>query len=54
MAAPGMIEIPIEEYLELQTRSDWLHCLETAGVDNWEGYDEARRILRDEEARLEE
>jgi len=27
------------ENIKLQERSDWLSCLEAAGVDNWEGYD---------------
>ena len=33
-----MIEIPLEEYLVLQERSDKLAALEAGGVDNWEGY----------------
>lgn len=24
---------------ELEKRSNWLSCLESAGVDNWEGFD---------------
>ena len=32
---------------KLQDRDDWLCCLESAGVDNWEGYDVAQDI-RDE------
>lgn len=27
---------------KLQADSDWLGCLEAAGVDNWEGYDIAQ------------
>jgi hypothetical protein len=27
---------------ELQEESDWLRCLEAAGVDNWEGYEIAQ------------
>lgn len=26
-------------------RVEWLGCLEAAGVDNWEGYDDARDFL---------
>jgi len=32
---------------KLEERSNWLSCLEAAGVDNWEGYDIAQDI-RDE------
>lgn len=34
------------EVARLTKREDWLECLEAAGVDNWEGYDEARAIQR--------
>lgn len=44
-----MVTIPQAEYDYLKKRVDWLECLEAAGVDNWEGYDEARNI-RDEHA----
>lgn len=50
MAAPGMIEIPIEEFLEMQERSIWLGCLEEAGVDNWEGIDAARELLAESDS----
>jgi len=39
-----MIEIKKSEYDSLRDRDDWLTCLESAGVDNWEGYDFAREI----------
>lgn len=42
-----MVTIPREEYESLLTRSRWLECLEAAGVDNWEGIDEALRINRE-------
>ena len=29
--------------------SDFLDCLKSAGVDNWDGYDEAREMYYDEE-----
>lgn len=42
-----MVTIPREEYESLLTRVRWLECLEAAGVDNWEGIDEALRINRE-------
>jgi hypothetical protein len=42
-----MVTIPREEYESLLTRSRWLECLEAAGVDNWDGIDEALRINRE-------
>ena len=36
-----------EEYEELIENSQFLEALEIAGVDNWDGYDEAREIYRD-------
>lgn len=43
-----MIAIPKSEYEQLCKDSEWLGYLQAAGVDNWEGFDEARQ-LRDEE-----
>lgn len=34
---------------ELVADSDWLYCLQAAGVDNWSGIEEAYAI-RDEES----
>ncbi|AAQ54964.2 hypothetical protein Bcep22_gp31 [Burkholderia phage Bcep22] len=42
-----MVTITREEYDSLVTRSNWLECLEAAGVDNWEGIDEALRLNRE-------
>lgn len=39
-----MITIEKEEYDRLVHDSEWLACLETAGVENWEGIDEARDL----------
>ena len=39
-----MVTIPRYEYERLQKDSDWLGCLEEAGVDNWDGYGEAIAI----------
>jgi len=35
----GYIQIPIKEYNKLCRDSDFLNCLERAGVDNWDGYE---------------
>ena len=37
------------EIAELEKRDKWLRCLETAGVDNWEGYDYAKDLLDEDE-----
>ena len=33
---------------ELEEEVKWLHCLEAAGVDNWEGVDYAQEMMEDE------
>lgn len=43
-----MVTIPRREYEQLIKESEWLACLEAAGVDNWEGFDEARAILAED------
>ena len=43
-----MVTITKEEYDELKRDSFFLACLENAGVDNWEWYDEARTIFQEE------
>ena len=35
------------EYDKLQRQTDWLMCLEGAGVDNWQGFDEAVDMLKE-------
>lgn len=45
--ANGEVTISAERYVELLGDSRFLAALEAAGVDNWEGYNEALRI-RDE------
>lgn len=38
----------------LEERSAWLACLESAGVDNWVGYEMAQEFLEDlKEKRIE-
>jgi hypothetical protein len=50
MAKPGsdvtMVSITKEEYDRLVERDDWLGWLEAAGVDNWQGIDEACEMRR--------
>lgn len=46
---PEMVVITKAEYDRLLDVDDWMDCLEAAGVDNWEGYDEAHRIRRESE-----
>ena len=42
-----MIEVPADEWEEILDRIAWLDALEAAGVDGWEGEDEARRIYQE-------
>jgi len=42
-----MITITKKEYDRLIEREEWLECLEAAGVDNWQGYDDARALLKE-------
>jgi hypothetical protein len=46
MMDPETITISKKAYEELVQRDFWLAALEEAGVDNWDGFDEARDILR--------
>lgn len=39
------VTIPKEQYDKLVEDQHWLSCLAAAGVDNWEGYDQAIEIL---------
>ena len=42
-----MVMVPQDKYDELLERSVWVDALEAAGVDNWEGYDQAREIYQE-------
>ncbi len=42
-----MITISEEEYNKMLNRIMWLDALEAAGVDNWQGFDEAREIYKE-------
>lgn len=38
----------LNEFIEeSQEQAQWLACLESAGVDNWSGYDYARELYRE-------
>lgn len=39
--------LTLEEWQEIQERLAWLDAFEVAGVDNWEGEEEARRIYQE-------
>jgi hypothetical protein len=39
------ITIPKEEYDKLVRAARWLQALETAGVDNWGGYEFAQEVF---------
>ena len=43
-----MVEITAAEYNDLVNDSNKLRCLENAGVDNWDGIDEAIQMRREE------
>lgn len=43
------ITINKTEYDQLLKDSKMLECLEAAGVDNWEGYDDALNLLENED-----
>ena len=42
------VTITVKEYLELLNARKTLEYLQVAGVDNWEGYDLAMEMMRDE------
>ena len=42
------IEITKEEYILLKKEQEILRALESAGVDNWEGYDMAMESIWDQ------
>lgn len=48
------VTVDAAEWEEIQEKLTWLECLERAGVDNWEGYDEAREMFADSYAEGEE
>mgnify|MGYP001762721509 CR=1 FL=1 len=44
MTTESTITIPLSEYAKLKADQLWLTCLEQAGVDNWDGFEEAQKI----------
>lgn len=45
---PEMVEIEKVEFERLTRIDRFMNALEAAGVDNWEGYNEACRIFRED------
>ena len=43
---PKTVTISIEEYNDLLDDAEFLNALRMAGVDNWDGYDEAIDIYQ--------
>lgn len=43
---PKTITISVEEYNELLDDAEFLNALRMAGVDNWDGYDDAIDIYQ--------
>jgi hypothetical protein len=43
----GTVTITQKEYAELVKDSNFLACLQDAGVDNWSGYDYAREAYQE-------
>ena len=48
------ITITKQEYVQLAEDQRFLHALQAAGVDNWEGYDYAFDLLEEGDELLEE
>lgn len=46
----GSVVLSAKEYDDLSERDRWLSALEGAGVDNWDGWDEARDMLAEWDA----
>jgi hypothetical protein len=42
------VTISKKEYESLLEDSQWLSCLDAAGVDNWDGYDYAHEIYQEQ------
>jgi hypothetical protein len=45
MVDQEMIAISKEEYAELVADVEFLGCLHAAGVDSWEGYEDAQEMM---------
>ena len=53
MTTESMVSITVEEYESLLKDSHFLVCLENNGVDNWNGYGEAREEHEDFDPSIE-
>lgn len=42
---PKTVPVPMKRYQELLRAELELACLEEAGVDNWDGYSDAMRLM---------
>lgn len=42
------VTITKKEYDDLKDKAQWLRCLQRAGVDNWDGFDDALERLNAE------
>lgn len=49
MTENGTVTISLEEYNRLQKREAFLDCLEACGVDNWDGFSDAHRMMETED-----
>ena len=45
MADEEMVTIPKDYYEKLLGESEFLNCLQAAGVDNWDGYSYAQEMM---------
>ena len=45
----GTVTIKQSRYDDMKERLAWLECLEAAGVDNWQGIDEAFNMMDGDE-----
>ena len=52
--ADDTVTISTQEYETLKKDSALLNALEACGVDNWHGYSDARRYLREQQEEDEE
>lgn len=41
------VTIPVSEYIQLTEEIKFLHILESMGVENWEGFEDALKEWRD-------
>lgn len=48
MSDSEQVTIPLDEYENLLYDSNFLKCLISCGVDNWEGYEEAIKMMDEE------